>query len=227
MSDREHEATHALWNRVADDWRIQVGDDGDGNRRLNFDPVLWAFAGDLNGRTSTPMTEPSSLLVRAIWKSSLSQTQSFAVRVRNPLSSRMFIKSGQFVSTYVCVWPHRRLRRLVNRNHPTTSPTATKSQEVVAMVVQPLRHDVSTCCSVGRTTPTLPTGGQRLHLCDTAERGWRAIEVWRRLDERADGSANTDGFGNGSSDVSDALEAVLNDTAASVAAAQAAREGES
>jgi 2-polyprenyl-3-methyl-5-hydroxy-6-metoxy-1,4-benzoquinol methylase len=47
----EREETRALWNRVADDWRIQVGDDGDGNRILNSDPVLWAFAGDVNGRT--------------------------------------------------------------------------------------------------------------------------------------------------------------------------------
>jgi 2-polyprenyl-3-methyl-5-hydroxy-6-metoxy-1,4-benzoquinol methylase len=51
MSDREREDTRALWNRVADDWRIQVGDDGDGNRLLNSDPVLWAYAGDVNGRT--------------------------------------------------------------------------------------------------------------------------------------------------------------------------------
>jgi SAM-dependent methyltransferase len=51
MSDRELEETHDLWNRVADDWRIQVGDDGDGNRILNSDPVLWAFAGDVNGLT--------------------------------------------------------------------------------------------------------------------------------------------------------------------------------
>jgi SAM-dependent methyltransferase len=51
MSDCEREDARALWNRVADDWRIQVGDDGDGNRILNSDPVLWAFAGDVNGRT--------------------------------------------------------------------------------------------------------------------------------------------------------------------------------
>jgi SAM-dependent methyltransferase len=51
MSDREHEDTRALWNRVADDWRVQVGDDGDGNRILNSDPVLWAFAGDVSERT--------------------------------------------------------------------------------------------------------------------------------------------------------------------------------
>ena len=51
MRNREHEEARALWNRVADDWRIQVGDDGDGNRILNSDPVLWAFAGDVNGLT--------------------------------------------------------------------------------------------------------------------------------------------------------------------------------
>jgi SAM-dependent methyltransferase len=51
MSDGELEETRDLWNRVADDWRIQVGDEGDGNRILNSDPVLWAFAGDVNGRT--------------------------------------------------------------------------------------------------------------------------------------------------------------------------------
>ena len=26
MSDHEREDTRALWNRVADDWRMQVGD---------------------------------------------------------------------------------------------------------------------------------------------------------------------------------------------------------
>jgi SAM-dependent methyltransferase len=36
---------------VAADWRIQVGDDGDGNRILNSDPVLWTFAGDVSGLT--------------------------------------------------------------------------------------------------------------------------------------------------------------------------------
>jgi SAM-dependent methyltransferase len=51
MRNREHEEARALWNRVADDWRIQVGDDGDANRLLNSDPVLWAFAGDVNGLT--------------------------------------------------------------------------------------------------------------------------------------------------------------------------------
>ncbi len=51
MRDGELEETRDLWNRVADDWRIQVGEDGDGNRLLNSDPVLWAFAGDVNGLT--------------------------------------------------------------------------------------------------------------------------------------------------------------------------------
>ena len=39
-----------LWDRLADDWHIQIGDDGDANRRLNSDPVLWAFLGDVAGR---------------------------------------------------------------------------------------------------------------------------------------------------------------------------------
>jgi len=51
MCNGEFEATRDLWNRVADDWQIQVGEDGDGNRILNSDPVLWQFAGDVNGRT--------------------------------------------------------------------------------------------------------------------------------------------------------------------------------
>jgi hypothetical protein len=41
MSDREREDTRALWNRVADDWHMQPGDDGDGNHLLNADPVSW------------------------------------------------------------------------------------------------------------------------------------------------------------------------------------------
>ena len=49
--DNETDATRLFWNRVADDWDIQVGDDGDSNRILNSDPVLWQFAGDVSGRT--------------------------------------------------------------------------------------------------------------------------------------------------------------------------------
>lgn len=49
MSDREHDEVRSFWNRVAADWQIQVGDEGDANRRLNSDPVLWEFAGDLRG----------------------------------------------------------------------------------------------------------------------------------------------------------------------------------
>jgi len=51
MSDGELKETRELWNRVANDWRIQVGDAGDSNRILNSDPVLWAFAGDVSGLT--------------------------------------------------------------------------------------------------------------------------------------------------------------------------------
>jgi SAM-dependent methyltransferase len=45
MSDTDD--ARAAWNRLAADWRIQVGDDGDANRRLNSDPVLWRLVGDV------------------------------------------------------------------------------------------------------------------------------------------------------------------------------------
>jgi len=51
MSDGELEEVRDFWNRIADDWRIQVGDDGDRNRILNSDPLLWEFAGDVSGLT--------------------------------------------------------------------------------------------------------------------------------------------------------------------------------
>jgi ubiquinone/menaquinone biosynthesis C-methylase UbiE len=47
IDDRKE--TQEMWNSVAADWQIQVGDEGDSNRRLNPDPVLWAFAGDVAG----------------------------------------------------------------------------------------------------------------------------------------------------------------------------------
>ena len=50
MYDREMEETRDFWDRVAADWQIQVGADGDRNRFLNSDPVLWTFAGDVAGR---------------------------------------------------------------------------------------------------------------------------------------------------------------------------------
>ncbi len=49
MTDTQLEEARDFWNGVAEDWRIQVGDEGDTNRRLNSDPVLWAFAGDVRG----------------------------------------------------------------------------------------------------------------------------------------------------------------------------------
>ena len=49
MTKDEVEETHAFWNRVADEWYTQVGDEGDSNRILNSDPVLWEFAGDVTG----------------------------------------------------------------------------------------------------------------------------------------------------------------------------------
>ena len=49
MSDQELEETRCLWNNLADDWLIQVGDEGDRNRIQNSDPVLWQFAGSVDG----------------------------------------------------------------------------------------------------------------------------------------------------------------------------------
>jgi SAM-dependent methyltransferase len=48
--DPDHDDVRDLWDRLADDWQIQVGDDGDANRRLNSDPVLWTLLGDVAGR---------------------------------------------------------------------------------------------------------------------------------------------------------------------------------
>ena len=39
-----------FWDSVASDWQTHVGSDGDSNRRLNSDPVLWSFLGDVRGR---------------------------------------------------------------------------------------------------------------------------------------------------------------------------------
>jgi len=49
VSDRDLADVRRLWNALAEDWRIQVGDAGDANRRLNSDPVLWAFVGEVAG----------------------------------------------------------------------------------------------------------------------------------------------------------------------------------
>src|SRR5262245_54986527 len=51
MDDGPLEEARECWDRLADDWHIQVGDEGDSNRRMNSDPVLWAFAGDVGGLT--------------------------------------------------------------------------------------------------------------------------------------------------------------------------------
>jgi ubiquinone/menaquinone biosynthesis C-methylase UbiE len=49
MDESEIEQIRDFWNRVADDWQIQIGATGDSNRVLNSDPVLWAFAGQVGG----------------------------------------------------------------------------------------------------------------------------------------------------------------------------------
>ena len=50
MDERDEDEVRGFWNRIADDWNIQVGLEGDSNRILNSDPVLWAFVGDVRGR---------------------------------------------------------------------------------------------------------------------------------------------------------------------------------
>ncbi len=50
MDEGVLEEVQDFWNRIASDWQTQVGDDGDKNRLLNSDPVLWDFAGDVGGR---------------------------------------------------------------------------------------------------------------------------------------------------------------------------------
>lgn len=50
MSHGDEEAVREFWDDVASDWRIQVGREGDVNRRLNSDPVLWSLLGDVAGR---------------------------------------------------------------------------------------------------------------------------------------------------------------------------------
>ena len=44
------EQTRAMWDAVAADWQVQVGEHGDANRQLNSDPVLWQFLGDVAGQ---------------------------------------------------------------------------------------------------------------------------------------------------------------------------------
>jgi ubiquinone/menaquinone biosynthesis C-methylase UbiE len=50
LDEKAMSETRAFWDRVAADWLTQVGDEGDANRRLNSDPVLWQFLGDVRGR---------------------------------------------------------------------------------------------------------------------------------------------------------------------------------
>ncbi len=47
MEESRLEEIKNRWNDLAEDWEIQVGTDGDGNRQMNSDPVLWEFAGDV------------------------------------------------------------------------------------------------------------------------------------------------------------------------------------
>ena len=49
MSKEEISETRTFWNQTAQDWDTQIGDEGDSNRILNSDPVLWDFAGEVAG----------------------------------------------------------------------------------------------------------------------------------------------------------------------------------
>ena len=49
MSKAEISETRTFWNQTAQDWDTQIGDEGDSNRILNSDPVLWDFAGEVAG----------------------------------------------------------------------------------------------------------------------------------------------------------------------------------
>ncbi|NNM34426.1 MAG: class I SAM-dependent methyltransferase, partial [Gemmatimonadetes bacterium] len=49
MSSDDVRDARRFWDGVAPDWQIQVGAEGDSNRRLNSDPVLWRFAGEVAG----------------------------------------------------------------------------------------------------------------------------------------------------------------------------------
>jgi 2-polyprenyl-3-methyl-5-hydroxy-6-metoxy-1,4-benzoquinol methylase len=49
MNEQDAEQSRESWNRLAANWADFVGDEGDRNRFLNSDPVLWSMAGDVEG----------------------------------------------------------------------------------------------------------------------------------------------------------------------------------
>jgi SAM-dependent methyltransferase len=49
MENFDARETYQSWNQKAQEWDIQVGDQGDRNRILNSDPVLWQFIGNVQG----------------------------------------------------------------------------------------------------------------------------------------------------------------------------------
>ncbi|HMS66468.1 MAG TPA: class I SAM-dependent methyltransferase [Ignavibacteria bacterium] len=57
-----------LWDKLATDWEIQVGKDGDNNRRLNSDPVLWEFAGDVKDLNVLDAGCGSGYLSNKLWE---------------------------------------------------------------------------------------------------------------------------------------------------------------
>ena len=50
MRSRNEDEVGAFWDAVAEDWRVQVGERGDVNRRFSSDPVLWRLLGEVRGK---------------------------------------------------------------------------------------------------------------------------------------------------------------------------------
>lgn len=49
MDDEEIEVKQS-WNDKAEEWHVQVGHEGDDNRRQNSDPVLWRVLGSVDAK---------------------------------------------------------------------------------------------------------------------------------------------------------------------------------
>jgi SAM-dependent methyltransferase len=68
MSDPEIRESLDFWNRVAKEWQTQVDNDGDRNRILNSDPVLWKFVGDVRGLEVLDAGCGTGYLSKKLWK---------------------------------------------------------------------------------------------------------------------------------------------------------------
>lgn len=68
MEKEKIEEIRDSWNKLADDWEIHIGKDGDSNRRLNSDPVLWDFAGDVTDLFILDAGCGTGYLSRKLWE---------------------------------------------------------------------------------------------------------------------------------------------------------------